>query len=196
MLRLLTRPARTCWVRRRERCNRPVGRTVFARIQPQRYAKNERILIAVALALFFAGQIPASAQSPASPSDAVMKTVNQFLEGFNKGDTKTMLASGTDQMSIIDEFPPYEWHGAGAFAKWVSDYDVDAKKNGITDGFVTLGKPTHLDVSGDHAYVVIPADYKFSKNGKPNGEIGSVITITLRNASDGWRITGWAWAKH
>jgi len=35
-------------------------------------------------------------------------------------------------------FHPYAWHGAGACAKWSSDYDADAKKKGITEGHVTL----------------------------------------------------------
>ena len=151
---------------------------------------------ATLLVVCLAGGIPVAAQTPVSAAPAVMAPVNQFLEGFNAGDTKKMLAAGTDRMSIIDEFPPHEWHGTGSFSRWMSDYDADAKKNGITDGFVKFGTPTHIDVTADHAYVVIPADYSFKRNGKPEGEVGSIITITLRNGSDGWRITGWAWAKH
>jgi len=156
----------------------------------------KNILIAIAVAVFAAEPTPASAQSSASANAAVMKTVNQFLDGFNQGDTKKMLAAGTEQMSIIDEFPPHEWHGAGAFAKWMSDYDTDARKNGITDGLVALGKPSHVDVTADRAYVVIPANYTFKQNGKPVEEIGSILTISLHKNPDGWRITGWAWAKH
>jgi hypothetical protein len=70
-------------------------------------------------------------------------------------------------MSILDEFPPHERHGSGAFARWLIDYDADAKKNGITDGTVAFGKPAHADVSSDRAYAVIPADYSFKRNGKP-----------------------------
>jgi ketosteroid isomerase-like protein len=156
----------------------------------------KKSLIALALAVCTAALATASAQTSAAANAAVMKPVHQFLDGFNKGDTKTMLAAGADQMSILDEFPPHEWHGPGAFAKWMSDYDADAAKNGITDGIVTFGQPSHVDVTGDHAYVVMPADYKFKQHGKPEGEVGSIITITLQNGPDGWRINGWAWAKH
>src|SRR5215510_12903640 len=83
----------------------------------------------------------------------VMSTVTQFVDSFNKGDAKTAAASCADQTIIIDEFPPHEWHGAGACMTWMNDYDADAKKNAITDGSVTLAKPKHVDVSGDHAYV-------------------------------------------
>ena len=91
----------------------------------------------------------ATAQTPATAQTAVMAVVRQFVDGFNKGDMKVMSTTCAEQTSILDEFPPHEWHGAGACAKWAGDYDADAKKNGITDGVVTLSAPTHVDVSGD-----------------------------------------------
>ena len=95
-----------------------------------------------------------------------MATVHQFIDGFNKGDVKTAVAACADQASVIDEFPPYEWHGAGACAQWAADFDADAKKNGITPGAVTLGKTRHLDITGDRAYVVVPTEYAFKQKGK------------------------------
>jgi hypothetical protein len=136
------------------------------------------------------------AQAPGPAQTAVLATVHQFVEGFNKGDTKTLLATCADQTSILDEFPPHEWHGTGACAKWVSDFDADAKKNGITDGVVALSKPSHVDITADLAYVVIPANYTFKQKGKTVSEVGSIITLTLQKGQSGWRITGWAWAKH
>ena len=78
----------------------------------------------------------------------------------------------------------------------MDDYNADAKKNGITDGIVTLGAPVHVDITTDRAYVVVPANYKFEKNGKLVQEIGSMLTIALQKGESGWRMTGWAWAKH
>ena len=78
----------------------------------------------------------------------------------------------------------------------MSDFDIDAKKNGITDGVVTLSKPSHVDISGDRAYAVIPANYTFKQKGKTVSEAGSIITLSLKKSPTGWRITGWAWAKH
>jgi hypothetical protein len=148
------------------------------------------ILIALLLAAFSNAQTPGSAQT------AVLASVHQFADGFNKGDTKTLLAACADQTSILDEFPPHEWHGTGACATWISDFDADDKKNGITDGVVTLGNPSHADITADRAYVVIPANYNFKQKGKPVSEVGSILTLTLQNGKAGWRITGWAWAKH
>jgi hypothetical protein len=124
-----------------------------------------------------------------------MASVHQFIDGFNKGDVKSALAACADQTSIIDEFAPYEWHGAGACANWANDFDADAKKNGITDGFVTVGTPRHVDVAGDRAYVVVPTNYAFKQKGKPVKETGSTMALALQKVASGWRIIGWAWAK-
>ena len=91
---------------------------------------------------------------------------------------------------------PPPWHGTGACAKWASDFDADAKKNGITDGVVTLSKPSHVDITADRAYLVIPANYMYKQKGKSVSEVGSIITLTLQKVPAGWRITGWSWAKH
>jgi len=130
-----------------------------------------------------------------SEDAAVMAPVHQFVDGFNKGDTKTALAACADQVSIIDEFPPHQWQGAGACSTWAQDYEADAKKNGVTDGVVTLGKPRHVDVTGDRAYVVVPANYSYKQNGKPMKETGSTFTLVLQKDAAGWRITAWSWSK-
>lgn len=148
-----------------------------------------KILVALALTFLAAGPAAASDQTD------VMVPVHQFIDGFNKGDTKAALATCADEASIIDEFAPFEWHGAGACSKWVNDFDADAKKNEITDGVVTLGKPRHIDVAGDRAYVVAPADYSFKMKGKPVKETSATMTLTLQKGATGWRITGWAWSK-
>jgi len=149
-----------------------------------------RTSIALAVAALAVLPTAASAQTD------VMVPVRQFVDAFNKGDSTTAAATCADQVSIIDEFPPHEWHGAGGCMTWMHAYNVDAEKNGITDGIVTLGTPSHIDLSTDRAYVVVPANYIFKKKGKPVREIGSILTLALRKGSTGWRITGWAWAKH
>jgi len=143
-----------------------------------------------------AAVILAAAPNALAQQKDVMAPVHQFVDGFNKGDTKSALAACADQTSIIDEFPPHEWHGAGACAKWADDYDANAKKDGITDGMVMLGKPRHVDVTGDLAYVVVPANYRFKQKGKPVAEIGSMLTIALQKGPAGWRMTAWTWTKH
>ncbi len=143
---------------------------------------------------FFAAVLVAG---PAVASDQtdVMVPVRQFVDGFNKGDIKSALAACADQVSIIDEFAPYEWHGAGACANWANDFDADAKKNGITDGSVKLASPRHVDVTNDRAYVVVPATYVFRLKGKRVKEANARLTLALQKGTSGWRITAWSWTK-
>ena len=148
--------------------------------------------------IFFALALTVVAALPVTATDQsdVMTTVRKSIESFNQGDVKAFTAVCADQASVIDEFPPYAWHGAGACTKWADDYAADAKKNGITDGVVTLGAPLHVDVAGDRAYVVVRASYKFKQNGKLVQETGSILAVALQKSEAGWRMTGWAWAKH
>jgi|SRR5580704_10619483 hypothetical protein len=147
-------------------------------------------LSAAALAPFLA------AQTSGTERTAVLAPVHQFIDGLNKGDAKMATAACADETSILDDFPPHEWHGTGACTKWLSDFDADAKKSGITDFVVTLGKPSHVDITGDRAYVVVPANYTLTQKGKQVSEVGSIMTLTLKKSSSGWRINGWSWAKH
>ena len=53
-----------------------------------------------------------------------------------------------------------------------------------------------MDVTGDRAYVVVPASYKYKEHGKPVSETGSTFTVALQKGPAGWLIAGWAWSKH
>jgi ketosteroid isomerase-like protein len=138
------------------------------------------------------------AAGPAAASEAtdVVAPVHQFVDALNKGDTKTALATCAAEASIVDEFPPHSWLGPTACADWANDFVAYNKKNGITGAIVTLGKPTHVDVTGDRAYVVLPAKYTYKQKGKQVTESGSTMTVALQKGATGWRMTGWAWAKH
>jgi hypothetical protein len=151
-----------------------------------------KIIVAFAVALV----VGPAAASEKSEKTEVMAPVHQFIDGLNKGDTKTALAACAAPSSVIDEFPPYGWQGATACADWANDFAADSKKNGITDAIVTLGKPRHVDITGDRAYVVVPTTYTYKQKGKPVTESGSILTAALQKSAAGWRMTGWAWTKH
>jgi len=60
----------------------------------------------------------AAGPAAASVQTDVMAAVHQFVDGFNKGDLKASQAACAEQMFILDDVPPHEWHGAGAFTRW------------------------------------------------------------------------------
>ncbi len=121
-------------------------------------------------------------------------TVKAFVDGFNKGDVKAALVTCASPSSVVDEFPPYVWQGPTGCADWATDFDANAKKEGITPGDVTLSKPRHVFVSGDRAYVVAPASYAYQVKGKKVLQKGSTMTVGLQKQGGSWKITGWSWS--
>jgi ketosteroid isomerase-like protein len=148
-----------------------------------------RIFIAVAAALLLAG--------PAAATDRkdVLAVLHHWVADFNKGDMQSMAAQCADEASIIDDFAPHVWTGAGACARWSSDFQEFVKTTGSADPAVTIGKPWHLDITGDLAYVVAPTTFSFKQKGKPVQQAG-VVTVALQKGGAGWRMIGWAWADH
>ena len=147
-----------------------------------------KLIVAVSLVL-------SAGTAIASEKADVMVPVHQFIDGLNKGDAKTAFAACASPVSIIDEFPPHQWAGATACADWANDFDDYNKKYRITDPIVTIGRPRHVDITGDRAYIVLPATYSFERNGKKVTESGATMTVALQKGADGWRMTGWAWSQ-
>jgi hypothetical protein len=135
-----------------------------------------------------------TAASVASNEPEVLAPIQQFIDSFNKGDVTTAPAGCSDVTSIIDDFPPFGWQGADACAKWMASYKSFAAANGIAEMVITLQSPKHIDIVGDRAYVVVPANYTLKKAGKIVKATGSILTIVLLKGASGWRITAWAWA--
>ena len=144
-------------------------------------------LIALALTVLVAGS------AAASEKEDVMQVVHKWVDSFNKRDTQMALATCADETSIIDDIPPYEWHGTGACSKWISDWEVNAKKNEISDAIVILGKLRYFEITGDRAYVVVPADLTYKVKGKRDKAPGGRVTLILQRGGAGWRIIGWSW---
>lgn len=125
--------------------------------------------------------------TPVSP----MGTVKQFVDDFNKGDLGAASALCVAPGGIIDEFPPHQW---ASCTDWAKAFVTFGKQDGDTNAVVTLGAPSHVDITGKVAYVVVPTTYAYKHHGKPVTESGSTWTLILSMTPAGWRITSWAWA--
>ena len=130
----------------------------------------------------------------ATPDPQLVAPIQKFMDSFNKGDAAGAAAthSATDDLVIMDEVPPYVWHGAQAFQTWAADLEGDSKKNGITDEAVKLAAPTRIETSGEQAYVVVPATYAFKEKGVAKREVAQ-MTFVLKKGASGWLIHGWTW---
>ena len=139
------------------------------------------LLTLFALGCFTIGATPTGPTTP----------VQRFVDAFNKGDEKTLLAHCDTMTGIIDDFPPHAWMSC---QKWYAAYLAFFKQDGDADAVVTAGTPTHVNVTGDVAYIVVPVTLRFKHKGKLVTQTGSTWTLVVRNTRSGWLITAWAWA--
>jgi ketosteroid isomerase-like protein len=124
-----------------------------------------------------------------------LAAVRHYIESFNRGDVKAMSAACAVPMSILDGMAPHVWHGPTATEDWYGDAMTEGEHLGATDYSVGLGEPLHVQITGDSAYVLVPATMSFKLRGQPITQSGATFTVALRQAEDGWRIAAWAWAK-
>jgi ketosteroid isomerase-like protein len=124
-----------------------------------------------------------------------MATVRRYIDCFNPGDSKGMAAAFAVPGSILDGMAPHVWHGPTATEDWYRDVLAEGEHAGASGYVVTLGEPKHVNVTGDSAYVVVPASMTFNVRGTQIKQTGAIFTLALRKGTDGWRIASWAWAK-
>lgn len=135
-----------------------------------------------------------SAALPAAAQDAAVEApIRTFADAFNKGDIPGAMATHVSSGAVIvDEFTPYRWSGASAFADWGASYAKDAKAKGITDPAVSIGAPTREEITGATAYVIAPAVYTFRQKGVAMRAVAQ-MTFTLVQTDAGWKIASWTW---
>lgn len=135
--------------------------------------------------------MPLESRSPEGPA----ATVRRYVEAFNRGDVEAMAACFDAAATILDGMPPHVWHGPAAARDWYRDVLSEGAHAGAGDYHVSLGPALHADVSGEAAYVVVPATMTFKLRDQQVTQTGAVFTAALRKLGDEWRIAAWAWAK-
>ncbi|ODQ94427.1 YybH family protein [Mycolicibacterium holsaticum] len=129
--------------------------------------------------------------STAEPLAAVQK----YIAAFNDGDEPAMSAMFAPDGVIVDGMAPHVWLGPDAAKQWYRDVLAEAEHHGATGYSVTLDEPLHHDVTGDTAYLVLPATMRFSVKAVQVTQTGAHFTVALRRLTGGWRIAAWAWTK-
>ena len=121
--------------------------------------------------------------------------VRHYISAFNKGDREAMVAAFAVPGSILDGMAPHLWQGPTATQDWYRDVLIEGEQHGASGYVVTLGEPIHNNVTGDCAYIVVPATMTFIMLGKQVTQAGAMFTVALCKLAEGWRIVAWAWTK-
>src|SRR5215510_16078565 len=135
---------------------------------------------------FFVAVFMACSGVGVSQTPDPMTAVRQYMDSFNKGDVKGMVAVCATQTTILDGMAPHSWQGSTACADWYRDVLIEGEQHGASGYVVTLGKPRQLDVKGDAAYVVLPASMSFKLKGKQVTQTGATWTLALRKEAGDW----------
>jgi hypothetical protein len=145
------------------------------------------------LSAFVASALLAAPTGAATSDDPLMAPVHQFIDGFNKGDTKAVNASFvTTGLAIIDDVPPHVWTGTNALQAWIKDLSATDKKEGNTDQSVTVGNPTREISNGARGYLILPVVYHYKQRGTAMHEPAQ-MAFALQMVAGKWLITGWTW---
>jgi ketosteroid isomerase-like protein len=145
--------------------------------------------IAGALAALLANAAAASDKTDAAA------IVRHYGAELNKGDVAAMSADCAPDVAIIDDFAPHIWRGPTAVGDWFSGLQALDKSEGTSHLRVGIVKITHVEITGDRAYVVAALRLDYLRHGKATFETGA-WTFALHKETVGWRIAGWAWADH
>jgi ketosteroid isomerase-like protein len=113
-----------------------------------------------------------------------MDAVRRYVDGFNRGDVKTMASIFAVPGMILDGMAPHVWHGTTAAQDWYRDVLVEGEQHGVSGYVVTLSESRHVTVTGDNAYVVVPSFMTFKLHGKQVTQTGATFTVALRKLNE------------
>ena len=144
--------------------------------------------------IFLAGALLLAFAPGAQAADAgVARTIDQFSAALHADDSKTAKTFLAPRVVILDDAAPYYWAGASAFEDWQTDLAKASAARGMTEEDANLGQPTRVEVSGNHAYAILPATHSFKMKGRLMRENAQLTFILARDADSPWKITSWTW---
>jgi hypothetical protein len=124
-----------------------------------------------------------------------MAAVRQYADAFNNADPTGMAAACANPMQTLDGMAPRIWHEPTASEEWWRDVLAEGAHVGASGYQMTLDEPTHVDITGEVEYVVLPMTMTFDLRGNQITQTGAIWTSALRRVGTNWRLGAWAWAE-
>lgn len=139
------------------------------------------------------GGLLASPALAAGSNSAIMVPVAGAVAAVNADNGAKLNSYFMPKATVVDEFSPFIWSGPNVAAVWLHDLDQANARTGITELHATMLGITHVDITGDHAYVEAPLDISWHYKGKIQRETGLWV-FTLYHTGGVWKITTVSWA--
>ncbi len=147
-----------------------------------------------ALLILVMGSMPALAQQETvAPPDtkelmAPVQTVTKAINGMRAFPA----AAFTQDVVVIDEFPPFVWRGKADAEKWWARLMQPLKDKKIEYETVTLDEPGKPRVKDNLVYFTVPATIDYKYEGKVYQQKGH-WTFVMQKQADAWVIAAHSW---
>ncbi|MBV8490470.1 MAG: nuclear transport factor 2 family protein [Candidatus Eremiobacteraeota bacterium] len=138
---------------------------------------------------------PAHAQTPPpqpTPPPEIAALSAATIAATNADDATKFAGLYTDDAVVVDENPPFAWHGADAGAQWWHVTDAIIAKLHLKNLYATPASPSEFAQSDTDAYMIVPVTLGGSANGKTFTESGT-LTYTFHKTPAGWKISSQVW---
>lgn len=154
---------------------------------------------AAALAYFVSTTaLGAPARAATIPTATLLVPLNAFATAFNSAQRVFPSTVFTEDCTTIDEFDPFEWHGAGSIRVWYRETTGGGTARGYqhflaAHEVLALDPPRMVRQRGNNAYVVVPTRLQYN-DGATRRLQHLDWTVAERLTPGGWRIAAQAWA--
>lgn len=138
----------------------------------------------------------ATGASPSFADNAANTEVEQFIQrhvaALNNKDVAVMETDWTANGTVVDAFPPFEWHGQAPEKQWWNDLQGMLKSAGFTSADAEINGWQRTFVAGDHAYAVANATVWIA-GPTVNLKADGTWTFVLHRQNGAWRLASWTW---
>ena len=153
----------------------------------------KRIFIAILAAVAALAPAASHAAAPAQPPAEMLRAAYAVADADAAANAGLFRTAMTSNPTIVDEFVPYAWSGAGAIDRYTAALKAWLSANGLADLHVVVDAPRYWDVSGDRGWVSLPATFIYNAGGQANAEAGVYAMVFIRTGGH-WRVSSWSCA--
>ena len=127
-----------------------------------------------------------AARTASAPAAAYLQPVHAVVEAIN-GRQEFPSQLFTDDVSIVDDFPPFAWQGREGAKAWYGSL-LASETTSQSDMRITAGTPVIAPkVQAGLAYVTLPLTASWTEKGKKHSVSGP-WTLVLQQAGSQWVI--------
>lgn len=133
-----------------------------------------------------------SAQAGDRPDTAMIESAKRVADFIESGGAAPLAGTfAARDVTIIENFPPYVFEGAGAVARWSEQ--MRAHLLGISSLRHSFGRARDFSRTGGEVYFSLPTTWHGLNHGKPFTESGGwAFVLTKQNGA--WRVRSYGWS--